>query len=473
MELSTVQSNNHDLIVIGGGPAGYVAAIRAAQLGLNSACVEQERQLGGTCLRVGCIPSKALLESSHRYAELRRGLDEHGIGTADVTLDLAAMMKRKDNVVRALASGVNALIKQNGVTRYQGRGRLDGPGRVVVESGKEQTLLEARHVVIAAGSQPATLPGVELDGDRVGTSSEALSYEEVPDRLVVIGAGYIGLELGSVWSRLGAEVIVLEALDRILPGMDAELAAAAKKILQKQGLKFHLKARVERALAEDGRAIVECEGMEPIACDRVLLAVGRTGATDCLGLETAGIQAERNGEIPVSDAFETTAQGVYAVGDCIRGPKLAHKASHEAVACVERIVTGFGHVDYDAIPGVVYTHPEIASVGKTEDELRQSGREYCRGVFPLRASGRARTLGETDGSVKILADQATDRILGVHILAPRAGDMIAEAACAMQFGASAEDLAHVCHAHPTLAESLGEAALGVSGRAIHLPPPKK
>lgn len=468
-----MESTKHDLIVIGGGPAGYVAAIRGAQLGLNVACVEQDRRLGGTCLRVGCIPSKALLESSHHYARLRLGLEKHGVRTADVTLDLAAMMKRKDDVVRTLASGVAALVKQNGIAKYQGRGRLDGPRRVVVEDGKERTLLEAPHIMIATGSQPATLPGVRLDGDRIGTSTEALSYGEVPERLVVIGAGYIGLELGSVWSRLGAEVIVLEAMNRVLPGMDAELAAAAEKILTKQGLKFHLKARVKRALAEDGRATVECDRMEPIACDRVLLAVGRTPATEGLGLETVGIQTEPGGEIPVNDAFQTPAGGIYAVGDCIRGPKLAHKASHEAARCVERIVTGFGQVDYDTIPGVVYTHPEIASVGKTEEELRDSGRKYRRGLFPLRASGRARTLGETDGSVKILADQATDRVLGVHILAARAGEMIAEAVSAMEFAASSEDLARVCHAHPTLAESLGEAALSVSGRAVHLPPPKR
>lgn len=468
-----MKANEHDLVVIGGGPAGYVAAIRAAQLGLKAACVERKRRLGGTCLWVGCIPSKALLESSHRYVELRGGLAEHGIGVADVTLDLSAMMKRKNGIVRALAGGVDGLFKKNKVVRYQGRGRLDGPGRVVVRDGDEETVLRSEHVLIATGSRPAELPGVVLDGDRVGTSTEALSYKEAPKRLVVIGAGYIGLELGSVWSRLGSEVIVLEALDRILPGMDAELATAAKEILEKQGLEFRLGVRVKRAEADGDGAVVECEGGEPIACDRVLLAVGRVADTEGLGLEAVGVEVDPRGEIPVDEGFRTSAEGVYAVGDCIRGPKLAHKASHEAIACVERIVTGYGHVNYEAIPGVCYTHPEMASVGKTEEQLREAKVGYRRGVFPLSASGRARTLGETEGMVKVLADEATDRILGVHALGARAGDLIAEAAAAMEFGASAEDLGRVCHAHPTLAESLGEAALAVDGRAIHLGPARK
>lgn len=458
----------HDLVILGGGPAGYVAAIRAAQLGLNAACVERESGLGGTCLRVGCIPSKALLESSHRYWELKRRLGEHGIQVSNVTLDLPAMMKRKNNIVRSLSGGVGALFKENGVTRYTGRGRLDGHGRVVVEKGKDKTALEARHVLIATGSKSATLDGVELDGEHVGTSTEALSYGEVPERLVVIGAGYIGLELGSVWSRLGSKVTVLEALDRILPGMDTELALAAKKILEKQGLTFRLGARVEQAKADRRGAVVRCHGQKPIACDRVLLAVGRVADTESLALDTVGIQPGENGHIAVNEAFQTLADGIYAVGDCIRGPKLAHKASHEAIACVERIVTGYGHVNYETIPGVVYTYPEVASVGKTEEQLQEAGRKYRRGAFLLRASGRARTLGETEGTVKILADKATDRVLGVHVLGARAGDLIAEAATAMEFGASAEDLARVCHAHPTLAESLGEAALDVDRRAIHV-----
>ena len=468
-----MEAKKHDLVVIGGGPAGYVAAIRAAQLGLDAACVERERLLGGTCLRQGCIPSKALLESSHLFAEARHGLADHGVNVKNVQLDLDAMMKRKQRIVRALAGGVDSLLKQNRVTRYLGRGRLDGPGRTIVEQKEGQVLLEAPGVLLACGSKSAVLPGIELDGDRIGTSTEALTYAEVPERLLVIGAGTIGLELGSVWRRLGAEVIVLEALDRILPGMDDEIAKTAHKIFEKQGIQFDLGVRVEGAEVQDGRVVVARKGQEPIACDRLLVAVGRVADTECLGLDTVGVEPTERGEIGVDEAFQTSAEGVFAVGDCIRGPKLAHKATHEAVACVERMVTGYGRVNYETIPSVVYTHPEIATVGKTEQQLRESGREYRRGKFPFRASGRARTLGEADGTVKILADRETDRILGVHILGPRAGDLIAEAAAAIEFGASSEDLAHLCHAHPTLAESLGEAALDVDSRALHLPPRKK
>ena len=467
-----MESITYDLIVIGGGPAGYVAAIRGAQLGLIVACIEREPVLGGTCLRVGCIPSKALLESSHRFSELGHGLAEHGISVSDAAFDLPAMMKRKDDIVRTLAGGVDGLLKKNGVTRHLGHARLDGPGQVVVEHEGQQTLLASRYVLIATGGKSAALPGVEIDGNRVGTSTEALAYPEVPERLVVIGAGYIGLELGSVWGRLGAEVIVLEALDRILPGADAELAKTMQRILKRQGLEFRLGARVSGARSQGDRAVVECEGV-PIDCDRVLVAVGRAADTENLGLESVGVKPDERGEVPVGEGFETSAQGVYAVGDCIRGPKLAHKASHEAIACVERIVTGYGHVDYDAIPGIVYTQPEMAFVGRTEEQLREAGRDYHRGSFPFLASGRARALGQTEGLVKILADAQTDRILGVHILGPRAGELIAEAAAAVQFGASAEDLARICHAHPTLAESLGEAALDVNDRALHAPPKRK
>jgi dihydrolipoamide dehydrogenase len=327
--------------------------------------------------------------------------------------------------------------------------------------------------LLAVGSKPARLKGIAFDGDRIGTSDHALAYPDVPGRLVVIGAGYIGLELGSVWNRLGAQVTVLEALDRILPGMDSELAVMAKKVLEKQGLQFRLGARVSSAHAENGSAVVKCEGEEPLACDRILVAVGRIADTENLGLESVGIESDRRGEIPVDDGFRTSAEGVYAVGDCIRGPKLAHKASHEALACVEQIAGGHGHVNYEAIPGVVYTQPEVATVGKTEDQLKEAGHEYLRGKFPFRASGRAKTLGEEEGIVKILSDAKTDRLLGVHILGPRAGDLIAEAAAAMEFGASAEDLARVCHAHPTLAEALGEAAMAVAGRALHAMPRKR
>jgi dihydrolipoamide dehydrogenase len=459
----------HDLVVLGGGPAGYVAAIRAAQLGLAAACVDDNPLLGGTCLRIGCIPSKALLESTAKFAEVQHDLKQHGIHVAEATIDLAAMLRRKDDIVRSLARGVEGLFKKHKITRYQGRGKLDGPGRVRVAGGDGETLLEARSIVIATGSQPASLPGVQVDGDRIGTSSEALAYARVPEHLVVIGAGYIGLELGSVWNRLGAKVTVLEAMERILPGLDTEIAAQAQPIFEKQGLVFKLGVRVTRAYVDGEQAVVECEAVAPIRCDRVLLAVGRVPCTTGLGLESAGIHCDPRGRISVNPAWETAAKNIYAVGDCIAGPMLAHKASDEAAACVERIVTGYGHVNYDAIPAVVYTHPEIAAVGKTEDELRSGGREYKKGVFPFRANGRARTLGDTQGMVKVLADAHTDRLLGVHILGPRAGDLIAEAVVSLDFAASSEDIARSSHAHPTLAEALHEAALDVAGRAVNAP----
>jgi dihydrolipoamide dehydrogenase len=458
----------HDLVVIGAGPGGYVAAIRAAQLGLNVACVEREPALGGTCLRIGCIPSKVLLESSEKFRETRLTLVQHGIRVGQVDLDLGAMMKRKETVVQTLTKGVEGLFRKNKITRYAGAGRLAGPGRVTVEQTNGALELQAKQIIIATGSRPTPLDGVELDGDRIGTSTEALSYPEVPRHLVVIGAGYIGLELGCVWQRLGAKVTVLEFLDRILPGMDDDLAADAQKIFAKQGLQFHLSCRVTAAKRLGDHCVVESEGASPIECDRVLLAVGRTPHTEDLGLDTVGIQPNEKGRIPVNDRFETSAAGVFAIGDVIGGAMLAHKAEEEGVACVEGIVTGRGHVNYATIPGVVFTHPEIASVGRTEAQLREEKVEYRKGVFPFLASGRARTLGQTDGKVKVLADAGTDRVLGVHIIGPQAGELIAEAATAMNFGASSEDIARCCHAHPTLAEALKEAALAVDNRAIHM-----
>jgi dihydrolipoamide dehydrogenase len=457
----------HDLIVIGAGPGGYVAAIRAAQLGLNVACIDKNEQLGGTCLRVGCIPSKALLESSERYYEMKKGLEAHGIKTNGVELDLAAMLKRKDEVVSSLTQGVKGLFKKNGVAHYQGHGRITGPGQVVIE-GKSNEELKAKHVLIATGSKSASLKGVDRDGERIGSSTEALAYDQVPEHLVVIGAGYIGLEMGSIWSRLGARVTVLEYLDRILPGMDNDLANEAQKLLKRQGLEFRLGARVTGAGAEGDGCTVELEGAEAISCDRVLLAVGRAPNTEGLGLDAVGIELDERGRIPVDERFRTKAEGLYAIGDVIAGPMLAHKAEEEGIACIEGIVTGYGHVNYDAIPGVVYTHPEVASVGKTEEGLKEAGVDYKKGVFPFKANGRARSLGDTDGKVKILADAETDRVLGVHIIGPRAGDLIAEAAVAIEFGASAEDIARSSHAHPTLAEAVKEAALAVANRAIHI-----
>jgi dihydrolipoamide dehydrogenase len=453
----------HDLIVIGGGPGGYVAAIRAAQLGLNTACIEKEPALGGTCLRIGCIPSKALLESSELYEKTRLHLAPHGIkATAD--LDLAAMLKRKDQIVSILTKGIDGLFKKNKITRYSGHATITGPGAVSV--GEKD--LKAKNIIIATGSKVAPLKGVQLDGLRIVTSTEALSFSEVPKRLVVIGAGFIGLELGSVWRRLRAKVTVLEYLPRILPGMDTEIANDAQKLFEKQGLEFRLGRKVTGARVEDQECVVVAEGDEPLRADRVLLAVGRIPNTDQLGLEKAGIKTDPRGRISIDAHFATSAPGFYAIGDVIAGPMLAHKAEEEGVACVEAIVTGHGHVNYDTIPGIAYTHPEIATVGKTEEQLKESNTPYKKGAFPFIANGRARALGDTDGKVKVLAHAQTDRILGVHIIGPRAGDLIAEAAAAMTFGASAEDVARTCHAHPTLSEAFKEAALNVDGRAIHI-----
>ena len=444
-----------------------MAAIRAAQLGLDVACVDKEAALGGTCLRVGCIPSKALLESSQLFVDARTRLAEHGIVAGPIELDLGAMMKRKNRIVSTLSKGIDFLFKKNRVTRYRGLARLAGPGRVMVQGGEGEIELQARRILLATGSRPASLPGVELEGDRVGTSTEALSYPEVPGHLVVIGAGAIGLELGSVWLRLGARVTVLEYLDRILPGTDSELATQARALFEKQGFVFRLGCRVKSARYENGACTVECEGLPELRADRVLLATGRVPVTDGLRLETVGLTLDERGRLPVDRYFATSVPGIYAIGDLIRGPMLAHKAEEEGIACIEHLVTGYGHVNYDAIPAVAYTHPELASVGKTEDELTAAGVAFRKGTFAFRGNGRARALGEVDGMVKVLADAGTDRLVGVHILGPRAGELIAEAAVAIEFGASSEDLARCCHAHPTLAEALKEAALAVDGRAIH------
>jgi dihydrolipoamide dehydrogenase len=463
-----VKAHEHDLIVIGAGPGGYVAAIRAAQLGLNVGCVEKEAALGGTCLRVGCIPSKALLESTELFYEAEKKLAQHGIRLPQVELDLAVMMRRKERTVASLAQGIDALFKRHRITRYAGHGRIDAPGRIVVNGNDGEIEIKARHILIATGSRAAGLEGVEMQRERIGTSTEALDYGEVPGHLVVIGAGAVGVELGSVWRRLGARVTVLEYLDRILPEMDGDLAAEALKIFRKQGLEFRLESRVRAARIENGSCVIECEGSEPLRCDRVLVAVGRLANTEGLGIDRLDIKTDRKGRIQVDERFATSAQGIYAIGDVIRGPMLAHKAEEEGIACVEQLATGYGHVDYAAIPNVVYTQPEIASAGKTEEQLKEGKIDFRKGVFPFHANGRARTIGHTEGAVKVLADAATDRILGVHILGPRAGDLIAEAAVAIAFGASSEDLARSCHAHPTLPEALREAALAVAGRAIHI-----
>ena len=462
-----------DLVVIGAGPGGYVAALRAAQLGMTVACVELESALGGTCLRVGCIPSKALLESSEIYSQALHHFAGRGVKIEGVSLDLPAMLGDKSQTVKTLTGGIAGLFKKNGVTRLSGRGTLagrDGEFHKVAVDGEDAGEYRAKHVLIATGSAPASLPGIEIDGEFVTDSTGALSYEEVPERLVVIGAGYIGLELGTVWRRLGSEVTVLEYLDRILPLSDGEIAGAAEKILKKQGLKLRLGTKVvgvERN--EDGKGgRVLIDGGEPVECDKVLMSVGRKPYTDGLGLETVGIEVDKRGFIPVDEHYHTAAEGVLAIGDVIGGAMLAHKAEEEAVACVERLATGHGHINYAAIPSVMYTAPEVAAVGRTEEELQDEGVEYRKGKFPFAANGRARAIGHAEGQVKVLADAKTDRVLGVHILGPHAGDLIAECAVAMEFGATAEDVARTCHAHPTLAEAVKEAALAVDGRALHI-----
>ena len=458
----------HDLLVIGGGPGGYVAAIRAAQLGMNAAVVEKEPQLGGTCLRVGCIPSKALLESSHKLEEVQHDLALHGVRVEGVAFDLSTMMRRKEDVVATLAKGIEALLAKNKVIRKAASGRLAGAGQVeVTATDGTATVVESQRIVLAVGSRSVGLTGVDVDGRFVGTSTEAWAFDAVPEHLVVIGGGYIGLELGTVWRRLGAKVTVLEYADRILTGIDAEIATEALAVFRKQGLDIRLGAKVKRARADGNGAVVECEGQDPIRCDRVLAATGRKPATDGIGLETVGIATDSRGFIPVDAQFRTAAPGIWAIGDCIPGPMLAHKAEEDGVACAEAIAGRWSHVDYDLVPAVVFTHPEIAAVGKTEEQLVAAGVAFKKGTFPFRANGRARTINETTGRVKVLADAATDRVLGIHIIGPAAGDLIGEAAAALSFGATAEDIARVCHAHPTLPEALKEAAMAVSGTAIH------
>ncbi|MFU8889241.1 MAG: dihydrolipoyl dehydrogenase [Trueperaceae bacterium] len=457
-----------DVVIIGAGPGGYVAAIRAAQLGLTVACVEREAALGGTCVRIGCIPSKALLESSERYLEAKSHLADHGIKVGAVELDLAAMHARKDAVVKANTDGVAYLFKKHKIERVHGTGRLAGAGEVVVETADGERRLQAKHVVLATGSRVAELRGVEVDGDRIGTSTEALAWDEVPEHLVVIGAGVIGLELGSVWGRLGAKVTVLEYLDRILPGMDAEIAKEARKVFTKQGMDIRTGVRVTGAVVKGEKATLSVEGADDVVADRVLVATGRKPNGEGLGLEEAGVQVDGQGRVVVDERFATSAEGVYAIGDLIHGPMLAHKAEEDGVALAELLATGHGHVDYGLVPSVVYTDPEIASVGRTEEELAAQGVPVRKGVFPFAANGRARAMARTEGKVKILAHRDTDRVLGVHVIGPRAGDLIAEAVAAMAFHASSEDVARVVHAHPTLAEVVKEAALAVDGRALHM-----
>ena len=456
-----------DVVIIGGGPGGYNAAIRAGQLGLKAAIVEMRATLGGTCLNVGCMPSKALLHASELYEAANREFEHLGIEVSP-RLNLPKMMAQKDESVTALTKGVDFLMKKNKVERFLGKGRLAGPGRVEVEGedGKVVTL-EAANIVLATGSEPSGLPGIKVDGDRIVDSTGALSLGEVPKTLVVIGAGIIGLELGSVWRRLGAEVTVIEYLDRICPGMDAELAKAFQRTLAKQGVNFRLGAKVTGAKAGKAKVDLTVEpaaggAAETLSADRVLLAIGRRPYTAGLGLETVGLVPDARGFLE-TDHFRTAAAGIWAIGDVIHGPMLAHKAEEDAVACIELIAGKAGHVDYNLVPSVVYTTPEVAWVGRNEEQLKAEGRAYKAGKFPFAANSRAKINHETDGLVKVLADAATDEILGVHILGPQAGEMIGEYCVAMAFRAASEDIARVCHPHPTRSEAGRQAAMGVEG----------
>ena len=463
--------DSFDLIVIGSGPGGYIAAIRAAQLGMRVACVEKDKTLGGTCLNVGCIPSKALLDSSERFHAVRDGLTAHGIKVGNVELDLAAMLARKDKIVKISTQGIAGLFKKHKIERITGTGRLTAADSVAVSNGSETRRLSAPRVLIATGSAPIELPGVPFDGERIVCSTEALSFKEVPQRLLVIGGGAIGLELGSVWSRLGSHVVVVEFLDRIVPGMDRKMGQQLQKILAKQGITFHLQTSAQRAVVENGsvRVTLESQGKtSETECDVVLVAVGRRPFTDGLGAREIGVAFDDRGRIKVDEHYATNVPGVYAIGDVIAGPMLAHKAEEEGVAAVELMAGQAGHVNYDAVPNIVYTWPEFASVGMSEEQAESQEIQFRVGSFPFIANGRARCMNETEGGVKILADAKSDRVLGVHILGPNASDLIAEAALAMEFGASAEDIARSVHAHPTLAEAVKEAALAVAQRTLNI-----
>jgi len=469
-----MSEDSFDVVFIGGGPGGYIGAIKAAQLGMKVACVEKRGALGGTCLNVGCIPSKALLHSSHLYHEATHGMEKHGIKVGKVELDLDAMMDNKDEVVETLTKGIEGLFKKNKVTYLVGHGRIAGPGKVEVElnDGGKQTL-ETRNIVIATGSESTPLPGIEVDEKRIVSSTGALELEQVPEHLVVIGAGYIGLEMGAVWQRLGSKVTVVEFLDRVTPGMDGEVSKQFQRILAKQGLEFKLNTKVTGVDSKGKKLKVTVEPAKggdaaTIECDIVLVAIGRRPFTAGLGLESVGITPDRRGMIEVDDHFKTSVDGIYAIGDVIRGPMLAHKAEEEGVALAEMLAGQRPDIDYNKIPGVVYTSPEVAAIGRTEEQLKEAGIKYKTGKFPFMANSRARSVGQTDGFVKILADAETDEILGCHIIGADAGTMIGELAVAMEFGASAEDLARTSHAHPTLEEAIKEAALATFAKPLNI-----
>ena len=464
-------SEKFDVTVIGGGPGGYVCAIRLSQLGFKTACVEFRGSLGGTCLNVGCIPSKSLLNLSENFSKAKN-FQKLGIEISDLKLNLDKMMQNKEKAVTILTKGVEFLFKKNKVSYFKGIGKFKSKNKIlIIDKNNQENLIETTNTVIATGSEPTSIPGINFDENKILSSTGALSLKEVPKKMLVVGGGYIGLEMGSVWSRLGSEVHVIEFLDHIIPGMDREISKEFMKILSKQGIKFHLKTKVEKISKSNKSVLIDVSSIEgkkeKFECDVVLISIGRKPNTKNLNLTETGIKINKNGKIEVNKKFQTNISSIYAIGDVIDGPMLAHKAEEEGIAVAEIIAGQSGHVNYDIIPGVIYTTPEVASVGKTEEQLKNSNISYKVGKFPFMANSRAKTIDEAEGFVKILADSKTDKVLGVHIIGSHAGEMIAEITLAMEFGASSEDIARTCHAHPTFSEAVKEAALSVDKRAIH------
>ena len=462
--------DNFDLLVIGGGPGGYVCAIRAAQLGLKTACIESRGTLGGTCLNVGCIPSKSLLNLSENFHKAKN-FEKIGIEIGEIKLNLGKMMKNKEKAVTVLTKGIEFLFKKNKVSYFKGKGSFKSSNEIVVSGDGEETVIETEKAIISTGSEPVSIPGMEFDEEKIISSTGALSLEKLPKKMVVVGGGYIGLEMGSVWSRLGTEVEVVEFLDHITPGMDREISTEFMKILKKQGIKFKLNTKVEKITKNENGVILEVIDKENkknnIEADVVLISVGRRPYTTGLKLENVGVKTDEKGKVKVNKNFETNIKNIFAIGDVIDGPMLAHKAEEEGIAVAEFIAGQSGHVNYEIIPGVIYTTPEVASVGKTEEQLNEKKINFKVGKFPFMANSRAKAIDEPEGFVKILADATSDKVLGVHIIGPHAGEMIAEMAIAMEFGASSEDIARTCHAHPTFSEAIKEAALSVEKRQIH------
>ena len=458
-------------VVIGGGPGGYVCAIRLAQLGLKTACIESRGSLGGTCLNIGCIPSKSLLNLSEEFHKVQN-LSNKGIEVGEVKLNLPKMMKSKDKAVTILTKGVEFLLKKNKVTYFKGTGSFKSKNEILIKDDKnKEMIIEAEKIVIATGSAPVSLPGIDFDEKIIVSSTGALKLEQVPKKMVVVGGGYIGLEMGSVWSRLGAEVHVIEFLDHITPGMDKEISNEFMKILKKQGIKFHMQHKVDSVKKNKSGAIISTSDKEgnkkDFECDVVLISVGRKPNTNGLNLEKLGIKLDDKKRVKTKENFQTNIENIYAIGDVIVGPMLAHKAEDEGIAVAENIAGQSGHVNYDTIPGVVYTTPEVASIGKTEEQLKEKNIKYKIGKFSFMANSRAKAIDDSEGFVKILADETTDKVLGAHLIGPHAGELIAEIGVAMEFGASSEDIARTCHAHPTFSEAVKEAALSVDKRAIH------